>query len=116
MTDPISQFTYWFIPKRITTNNEFMSFPSGHAANSSTIIWITLLPLFIDKLKNKEWLLTMIAFLWIIVVMITRIIVRTHFATDVLVGSTITLSLFFWLRNFYLKKYFVNNEVKSLEA
>lgn len=42
MVAPYSSFTRWYLPQALTTNNEFMSFPSGHSANSSVIYWITL--------------------------------------------------------------------------
>ena len=91
MVDPIAQFTPWFIPQGFTTNNEFMSFPSGHSANSAVILWITLLPLVFDKLKKLP--LEIFACTWSIAVMFSRIVVGAHFASDVTMGMAITFTL-----------------------
>lgn len=37
MVAPYSSFIRWYLPQALTTNNEFMSFPSGHSANSSVL-------------------------------------------------------------------------------
>ncbi len=103
MVDPSSEFTPWYLIQGFTTDNEFMSFPSGHSANSAVVIWITLLPLWLKKLQPHRHLITAGAFLWIVCVMISRIIMGAHFASDVLMGSMITLSLFYYLRHVFLK-------------
>ncbi len=103
MVDPSREFTPWYAIQGFTTNNNNMSFPSGHSANSSTIIWLTLLPLWIEKLKPYTKILNVAAYLWIVCVMLSRVIMGAHFSTDVLCGSMISLSLFYWLKNHYLK-------------
>ncbi|MFW8054193.1 phosphatase PAP2 family protein [Vagococcus fluvialis] len=103
MTDPSNQFTPWYLMQTFTSDNEFMSFPSGHSANSATVIWITLLPLWIEKLKPYRRLLVVAAYGWIVCVMLSRIIMGAHFSTDVLIGSSITLGLFYYLQSVYLR-------------
>ncbi|KRN87584.1 phosphatase PAP2 family protein [Carnobacterium maltaromaticum] len=98
MTDPANQFTRWYLPQSLTTNNEFMSFPSGHAANATVVLWISLLPTFVKSLVGKKRLLEVTAIVWIGLVMISRIVMGAHFATDVIVGMLISMMLFFFLK------------------
>lgn len=98
MTDPANQFTRWYLPQSLTTNNEFMSFPSGHAANATVVLWISLLPTFVKSLVGKKRLLEVTAIVWIVLVMISRIVMGAHFATDVIVGMLISMMLFFFLK------------------
>lgn len=95
MTEPFKEFTLWFIPQSFTTNNEYMSFPSGHSANSAVILWITLIPTFVNKFKGKEKYFQILAGLWIIMVMISRVIMGAHFASDVTVGASISIVSFY---------------------
>lgn len=90
-------FSAWFIPQGLASGNEFMSFPSGHSANSSIILWITLLPAFIPSLATKENLLKIVAGIWIACVMVSRIVMGAHFLSDVTVGMSITLIVFYLL-------------------
>lgn len=92
-------FSLWLIPQRIASGNEFMSFPSGHSANAAMMIWITLIPNFIDSCKSKETLLKMSAFAWMLLVMFSRIVVGAHFLSDVTVGASVSLVVFYWLSN-----------------
>ena len=104
MTDPATQFTPWYAIQKFTTDNERMSFPSGHSANSATMIWITLLPLWLTGLKKYEMWIALFAGVWIVCVMLSRVIVGAHFASDVLMGATITLTLFYLLKNKFFGK------------
>ena len=103
MVNPSAEFTPWYLIQGFTTDNEFMSFPSGHSANSSTVIWLTLLPLWLKSLRPYKTLLSIAAYLWLICVMISRVIMGAHFSTDVLVGASITLIMFQLLKQYYLK-------------
>lgn len=105
MSNPSLQFTPWYLPQGLTTNNEFMSFPSGHAANSSTILWITLLPYAITSLKSIVKPITGFAIIWFICVMVSRIIMGAHFMSDVVIGASITITLFLLLKRRYLKNH-----------
>jgi membrane-associated phospholipid phosphatase len=105
MTDPDSQFTPWFLPQGIAKSDAFKSFPSGHSATASVIIWITLLPSFIPRLRTRgaKIALSGIAYAWIILVMLSRIIAGAHFASDTLMGAGITLASFYWLKRWIIK-------------
>lgn len=95
MVEPYKEFSLWFMPQSFTTNNEYMSFPSGHSANSAVIWWITLLPTFVAQLRGKEKHLKLVAGAWIVMVMISRIIMGAHFASDVTVGASISIICFY---------------------
>lgn len=95
-------FTPWYLPQGLASGNEFMSFPSGHSANASIIMWITLLPTFVPKLKDKEMLLKIVACIWIGMVMLSRVIMGAHFLSDVTAGMGVSLLTFYIL---YQKKY-----------
>ncbi len=97
MVEPFDHFSRWYLPQGFTSDNEYMSFPSGHSANSAVIIWITLIPSFIPKLKGSSVLLKIVAFAWILMVMVSRIIVGAHFASDVTLGASISILLFLLL-------------------
>lgn len=92
----------WMIPQGLTTNNEFMSFPSGHSANAAIIMWITLLPSFVPALAKRETVLKLFAVLWIGCVMISRVMMGAHFLSDVTMGMTLSLLLFYL---FYRKRF-----------
>ena len=104
-------FSYWFMRQGFTTNNEFMSFPSGHSANGAIMIWLTLIPTFMPKLKNKQTLINTCVMVWIILVAASRVVVGAHFASDVTMGATITLITFS-----LLKKKYVNSFLKNWES
>lgn len=110
-TGSFDRFSMWFIPQGKAASNEFMSFPSGHSSNAAIMIWITLIPTFITSLKDKKKWFVGFAALWMIVVPISRVIVGAHFASDVTMGVTITLTIFTLLKNKYVK----NIEIKNGE-
>ena len=111
-TGAFEGFSMWFIPQRFTTNNEFMSFPSGHSANAAIMIWITLIPTFVTSLKDKKNWFIGFATLWIVLVPISRIIVGAHFASDVTMGVTVTLVIFTLLKEKYIKKENIKDKEK----
>ncbi len=90
------QFAFWVIPQPFAKNNEYMSFPSGHSANSACILWITLLPTFVKGLQGKgaKAALNMFAVAWLVLVMVSRVVMGAHFASDVLFGAGITVLSF----------------------
>lgn len=97
MMEPYDGFSPWFLPQGTTTNNEFMSFPSGHAAQASLILMILLLPFVFKQLESKMALLRTIAVGWIVLVTVSRVIMGAHFASDVTMGAVITICLLtFW--------------------
>lgn len=96
MVAPYSNFRPWYLPNWF---GESDSFPSGHAANSACIIVITLLSKVFGKHKYVGTIITsIVCFVWILTVMISRIIAGAHFASDVITGACITLSIFYFLK------------------
>ena len=71
------------------------SFPSGHALNSTTFYGL-LIFLIWKNIKNKllKWLLMLGLFLLIIVIGISRVYLKVHYASDVLAGFCVGFS---WL-------------------
>lgn len=106
MADPDSQFTLWFIPQGFTADEECKSFPSGHSANAACILWITLLPTFLPRLRTKKAfaVLNCVAFGWMILSMLSRVIMGAHFATDVTMGASITVCCFYLLKRVFYKE------------
>ncbi|MCC8023504.1 MAG: phosphatase PAP2 family protein [Clostridiales bacterium] len=98
MTDPAAEFTPWYRPQGWNTDNEFKSFPSGHSATAAVIIWISMIPRFIPALRRREGLFTCVALAWTVMVMLSRIIMGAHFASDTLVGASITIFSYYGLR------------------
>ncbi len=109
MTDPVSEFKPWYIPQGLAANDEYKSFPSGHSADAAIVFCITLLPTFLPKLKGKEWALYGFSIVWTGLVMLSRIIVGAHFASDVMMGASLSVGCFFliknWVANYFEKKY-----------
>lgn len=115
MSDPLTQFTPWYI---ITNqggfDNRYASFPSGHVANSTMIIMITLLPTFLPKLIDKQVWLKTFAYLWIITVALSRVVMGAHFASDVTFGFVLSIVCFQIV--VYLVNKFVDRNHKNLES
>ncbi len=100
MAEPFENYTRWFFPQLFKFRGVVEdpgSFPSGHTANAAVIFIITLFPLLFDKLKDKKVLLTVIAAVWTILVALSRIVMGAHFASDVLMGATVSLCIFMLL-------------------
>ena len=94
-----SQFTPWYLPQGITG---FDSFPSGHAA----MAWI-LLPLLILFTNKKDWIKYLVFFLifsWSVVLVLSRVVIGAHFASDVLFGSFFIIAVFLLFQKYYSTK------------
>jgi membrane-associated phospholipid phosphatase len=77
-----SNFSLWYLPQVVDGNQ---SFPSGHAAMA-----FMLLPLVIlvwDKRPIIRSLVILLVCMWGILVCLCRIVIGTHYASDVLFGS-----------------------------
>ena len=94
MTAPYEGFSLWLLPQGPTTDNEFMSFPSGHTAQSMLMLMITLLPCVFHKLTPRLSLLKGVAYAWAVLVAASRVVMGAHFASDVTVGFLVTFLLF----------------------
>lgn len=95
MTDPLTQFTPWYVINDHTGEfNKYASFPSGHTMNSAAVILLTMLPSFLPSLRGKEKALRIAAYVWIVLVGFSRVVMGAHFASDVTVGAMLSLALF----------------------
>ncbi|SDH78995.1 PAP2 superfamily protein [Pseudobutyrivibrio sp. 49] len=102
LTDPDSQFTYWYVHHPIAHDS---SFPSGHAAQSALSFILVYLKKFVPKLRSKKW---DVAF-WVLAIfitgstMISRMLLGVHYATDVWAGCFLTLFTISFT-NWYVEK------------
>ncbi|WP_239255799.1 phosphatase PAP2 family protein [Listeria ilorinensis] len=67
------------------------SFPSGHSAGSTTFygILVIILCLTILQKSSRKWLLAIVAALWILTIMISRVYLGVHYPSDVLGGCLV---------------------------
>lgn len=97
MDDPLSQFTRWYVicdRSAADSFNAYASFPSGHTMNSAAVILLSLLPTFLPQLRGKETALRITAYVWIVVVGFSRVVMGAHFCSDVTVGAMLSLALY----------------------
>lgn len=90
LSDPDTQFTYWFLKQPFIMN---ASFPSGHAAESALTFCSLLVPAFVkikdkESYKNKAFIASAV---FTICVMFSRMVLGMHYATDVLAGAILTV-------------------------
>lgn len=94
-------FSPWYIPQGFNSNEEFKSFPSGHVANAALILFITLLPSFIPAWEKHKTKLKFVAYGWVILVALSRIVMGAHFISDVAVGFIVTLLVYLFFSKVY---------------
>lgn len=70
---------------------EFKSFPSGHTANASALLLLTLLPMIRPSLMRWQTALFFTGFGWAVLVAFSRIVMGAHFMTDTAVGLSVGL-------------------------
>ena len=89
LTDPDTQFTYWFVRHPIAHDS---SFPSGHSAQAALTYVLVLFKRFLPKLRTKKWdiFLWSISFIVTGSTMLARMFLGAHYATDVWAGAFLT--------------------------
>ena len=65
---------------------EFKSFPSGHSANSSSLMLLSLLPALRPQWKHRQAVLFCVGFGWALAVAVSRIVMGAHYLSDTAVG------------------------------
>lgn len=70
---------------------EFKSFPSGHSANASALMLLTLLPMLRPSLVRRKNILFCVGFLWTCGVAASRVVMGAHFLSDTVVGFAVGL-------------------------
>lgn len=77
------------------TEEEFKSFPSGHAAGSAmTMMIVAYLPYALPKLKKYQVVMYITAFVWTLLVCFSRMTVGAHYLSDVSMGGLIFIVCF----------------------
>ncbi len=110
MTDPLTQFTPWYvITNRGGFSNIYASFPSGHSMNSAAVILLTLLPSLYPRLEKRKNTILVIVFAWFVLVGTSRIVMGAHFASDVIVGIMLSVTLFLGIKNIICKVRQIDN-------
>lgn len=98
--DARASFQPWWKPGTALRNTltaagiaaeEFKSFPSGHTANASALMLLTLLPLLRPSLARHQTALFLTGFAWTLLVAFSRVIMGAHFITDTAVGFCVGL-------------------------
>lgn len=84
------EFRYWYEINGPAANQEFRSFPSGHSANSFTLMAFYVFTPYLKKIKPKVFFA--IAVLWGSIVAVSRIVLGAHFLSDVTAGFFITVA------------------------
>ncbi|WP_240842487.1 phosphatase PAP2 family protein [Acidaminobacter sp. JC074] len=77
----MADYTRWYVINSSALNDGFKSFPSGHTSGASLILWFTLLPNALN-LKVKSYVCHLIAWIWILLTMFSRVVEGAHFVTD----------------------------------
>lgn len=70
-------------------SDAYKSFPSGHSASAALMFGLVMLPELFDKLKKYKIAFWIAPALFTVAVMISRIVNRAHYLSDVLFGGTI---------------------------
>ncbi|SDD77349.1 PAP2 superfamily protein [Paenibacillus sp. UNCCL117] len=89
-----TDYTAWYTPMGRTGNR---SFPSSHAANSWALL---LLPVYASAALARPAILRaawIAALLWGLATSFSRLVAGAHYASDLLVGASITILLFLLL-------------------
>ena len=107
LADPLKDFTYWFEIQSVKIQDA--SFPSGHSAQAAVSFFLMFVPTFAKKFDTLIYKRIAIVFasVFTLCVMISRMVLGMHFATDVLFGATMTIITYFvmWhITGWYHKK------------
>lgn len=92
-TNNFDNFTPWYKPQAVTSDNEFKSFPSGHTSGAAVSYFAMMLPFASDKAKDKKALCFLVPFVYTSLLAITRMMMGAHFLTDVTMGAIITFTV-----------------------
>ena len=89
-------FTPWYLPQGFTG---YYSFPSGHTANATVILTVTLYFKFMsERAKKFKPLIMTVLGAWLAAVAFSRVLIGAHFLSDVLFGAAITLAIIYFVK------------------
>lgn len=92
----------------------FESFPSGHTMAATMSFTLVMLPELFEKLKKYSVWFVVAPSLFTAATMLSRIIARAHFLSDVVFGAFITLSVIFLVK-FLLKIFMKKMAQKNID-
>ncbi|WMJ23597.1 phosphatase PAP2 family protein [Paludicola sp. MB14-C6] len=100
MTNPVLQFTPWYMPQGLTGNR---SFPSGHTTSASMLIVLTMFAKTCEY-KLSKVICYILPISVIIIMAYSRVVAGAHFCSDVLFAIGITITLFYIIKSLVMKK------------
>ena len=96
MRQPAREFTAWYLPQGFTGNQSFVS---GHTLNACFgLLLVAVMMSTFPQLHAKGKYLELLAAIWIILVAWSRIVCGAHFASDVIMGAILGVTLFLALK------------------
>lgn len=81
-------FQAWYVGFRVSLENAYKSFPSGHSAVAASLLSLTQLKSMMKK--SHYCLLKWSIVIFVILIMISRMVRGDHFLSDVLFGGILT--------------------------
>lgn len=97
-------FKAWYNPSGFTLNDDWKSFPSGHSAAAAISLVYLYLPQLFERIRGKEKWIKLFVWVWIILVMLSRVVRGDHYVTDTLVGAGFTYYVFVYLHQRFIEK------------
>ncbi len=106
LSDPDTQFTYWFVHFPFALDS---SFPSGHSAQAALCFLLMYFKRFIPRLRTKAWDIALCTFAVFITVstMFARMFLGAHYATDVWAGCFLTLTTISLMNQYVERSYMI---------
>lgn len=93
-------FQAWYIGFNFTFDNAYKSFPSGHSAVVASLLSLTV---FRMELKARTYsLLKLTLFVYVFLMMISRMVRGDHYLSDVLIGTTISILIHMYFRERFM--------------
>lgn len=100
-----SNYSPWYLIQGLSTDTDRMSFPSSHVASAATIICLSLIPKVSVSLNEHTKYFSLLAIIWLFLVMMSRIVLGKNYPTDTLFAATITISIFSIVKHYYYHKH-----------
>ncbi|WP_281890347.1 phosphatase PAP2 family protein [Paenibacillus sp. YYML68] len=85
-----SNFTSWYVPMGPTGGR---SFPSAHSSNSWALLTLPAMVAALHASLSFRWAAWIFAIGWASLTSLSRVVIGAHFASDVLFGACITITL-----------------------
>lgn len=89
--EDMAMFQNWWLPQGISGHK---SFPSAHTGMASVILCFISLDQVDKRFRDKRILLEMIAYSFIILMGLSRMMMGAHYLSDVVVGFLITFTIY----------------------